>query len=314
MENTAKNFALQLGSLVSLYVSIVAMIMLLFGIITAQYPDAAQGYWEYDSAASSIRFGIAMLIIFFPSYIILTRLVNTIRRTEHGTYLVLTKWLIYLSLLVGGASILGDLVAVVYSFLNGELTIRFILKALVFLAVVGAAFVYYIFDAKGHWQTHEKQSIQYAAIVTVAVIAALAFGFTHTETPAEVREMKLDKVQIQDLGVIQSQIESFYATEGALPKSLDTAYKAMSVPTAPEERSAYSYSVVNEKSFELCADFAYESDKSEQAQYAAPYGVDGMLIKDGFNWTHGAGHWCFTRVLNPTNVIKPQEAKPVQLD
>jgi hypothetical protein len=118
MENTAKNFALQLGSLIALYVSIVALVTLLFGLITIFYPDVANGYWEYNSASSSVRFGIALLVIFFPVYIVLTRMVNTTRRIEQGSYLTLTKWLIYLSLLVGGVTILGDLVSVVNAFLN----------------------------------------------------------------------------------------------------------------------------------------------------------------------------------------------------
>lgn len=304
MENTAKNFALQLGSLVSLYVSIVALIMLLFGVITVRYPDVAQGYYEYESASSSIRFGIALLVVFFPAYTILTRLVNNIRRREQGTYLALTKWLIYLSLLIGGATILGDLVAVVLGFLNGELTIRFALKALSFLIVVGAAFIYYLLDARGHWQTHEKQSVQYGALVAVVVIAALTTGFQHTETPNQVREMNIDNVQIQDLGVIQSHIESYYATNAKLPQSLEVAYEGLAITTAPEGRNAYTYTYVDEKTFKLCAEFAYESSKSQQAQYSEPFMADGMIIRDGFNWTHGKGDWCFTRVVNQQPFIK----------
>lgn len=306
MENTAKNFALQLGSLVSLYVSIVAIIILLFGIITVRYPDVAQGYWEYESASSSIRWGIALLLVFFPTYVVLTRLVNTIRRTEHGTYLALTKWLIYLSLLIGGATILGDLVAVVNGFLNGELTIRFALKALAFLAVVGSAFVYYLFDARGYWQTHEKQSIQYGAAVAVLVVATLVAGFMHTETPTEVREMRLDTVQIQDLSLMQSQIESYFLVNSVLPQSVELAYGGIKAATAPEGRSAYTYTIIDEKSYELCAEFAYESTKSEQAQYTEPVKINGSIANENYNWTHGKGDWCFTRFVI-TAPLAPQE-------
>ncbi len=306
MENTAKNFALQLGSLVTLYVSIVALTMLLFGIITVRYPDVTQGYYEYENASSSIRFGIALLIVFFPAYLALTRMVNVVRRREHGIYLGLTKWLIYLSLIIGGATILGDLVAVVLGFLNGELTIRFGLKALSLLLVVGSGFFYYVLDAKGYWQDNEKKSIQYAVVVTLVVIASLATGFKNTETPAQVREMNTDAAQIQDLGVIQSQIESYYATKSSLPASLSDAFGTLTQTTAPEGRSAYTYEVVSDTSFKLCAEFAYESSKAEQMQYSQPFGIDGAYIKDGFNWTHGKGDWCFTRVLNTeiTNIQK----------
>ena len=42
MENhTAKHFVLQLGSLVSLYLSLSFLIVLIFGVINKMFPDAA---------------------------------------------------------------------------------------------------------------------------------------------------------------------------------------------------------------------------------------------------------------------------------
>ena len=266
MENTAKNFALQLGSLITLYVSLGALISLLFGVITTQYPDAIAGYWEYDSAQYSIRLGIALLVVFFPAYVVLTRTVNTIRRTEHGTYLNLTKWLIYLSLTLGGGIMLGDLVVIINSFLNGELTTRFILKALTFLFIVGCAFVYYLLDARNYWQTHEKQSVQYAILMSVIVLAALALGFMNSDTPKEVREARLDMTQITDLTTIQWNIESYYSLTGSLPESIESAFTGTVAPLAPEDRSPYVYTVKTSTSFELCAHFARATSKSEQMQ------------------------------------------------
>lgn len=299
MENTAKNFALQLGSLVSLYVTIVGLIILLFSVITVHYPDAAQGYWEIESAQTSIRFGIAMLIVFFPTYLILTRLVNNVRRNEHGTYLMLTKWLIYLSLLVGGAAILGDLVSVINGYLEGELTIRFALKALSFFVVIASAFVYYLFDAKGYWQTHEQESITYGIGATILVIAGLTLGFMNTQTPSEVRDYRLDSTQVNDLMLIQSNIESSYNTKNALPDSIEDAFGGIEMPTSPENRDAYEYRTTGATSYELCATFAYESSKSEQMQFSEPMYVGDMGIKGNNNWTHGEGHWCFTRNVAP---------------
>jgi len=304
MENTAKNFALQLGSLVSLYVTIVGLIMLMFSVITAHYPDAAQGYWEVESAATSLRFSIAMLVVFFPVYLLLTRLVNNVRRNEHGTYLMLTKWLIYLSLLVGGAAILGDLVGVINGFLNGELTIRFALKALSFFVVVATAFVYYLFDAKGYWQTHEQESVIYGVGATVIVIAALVLGFMNTQTPNEVRGYRLDSTQTNDLSLIQSNIESFNSNNGALPQTLDEAFLGIEVPVAPEGRADYEYRVIGPTTYELCATFANESSRAEQQQYAEPMYVDDSYMKGNMNWTHGAGEWCFERKVAPLG-LKP---------
>ncbi len=297
MENTAKNFALQLGSLISLYISIGALITLLLSIITVVYPDTAQMPYEYTSATSSIRYTIAMLVVFFPTYVILTRLVNTIRRTESGVYLTLTKWLIYISLLIGGGVLLGDLVAILLGFLNGELTIRFILKAIAVFVVVGSAFAYYLADARGYWQKDEQKSILYGAVVSVLVIASIVFGYTKIETPAEVREMNIDRAQISDLQMIQSYIESYTVVNQKLPATLTDAYGTLSVPESIE-RKAYTYEVVSESNFKLCAEFAFETNPAERSGYQGMVVSEPMMVKNAYNWDHGAGVWCFERAIN----------------
>lgn len=301
MENTAKNFALQLGSLITLYVSIGSLIALLFGVITVQYPDQAQMPWEHDSATASIRFAIAILIIFFPSYIALTRFVNVIRRSEHGIYLTLTKWLVYLSLLIGGGVLLGDLVAILNSFLEGELTVRFVLKAMSVFLVIGTAFAYYLLDVRGYWQEQERYSIYYAGIVSLAVLVSLIGGFVNIETPNEVREMNLDAKQVSDLQEIQSHIESYVVLNAKLPDDISTAYNTLSEPVAPEGRNAYVYQVIDAQSFKLCAEFASESSTvgdsyyPEKMMYSEPFS-----IRNPYDWNHGSGEWCFTRILNAT--------------
>jgi len=307
MENsTAKQFALQLGSLISLYVTLGALINLLFGVITVQYPDVINGYWEYDSASYSIRLSIALLIVFFPAYIVLTRLVNVARRTQESAYLGLTKWLIYLSLLVGGAVMLGDIVSIINNFLNGELTIRFMLKALVVLVIVGVAFTYYLFDARGYWQTHEVKSKQYGMGAAVVVIASLILGFMNTETPSEVREMRLDQTQINDLQTIQYHIEESYRVTGSLPKNLDETYNGLPIPEAPQGREEYRYNVTGKNTFELCADFVYPTNKSEQMRYSEPMMDKGIINPN--NWEHASGPWCFDRtVVSPIMNIPASE-------
>lgn len=293
MENTAKNFALQMGSLISLYISITALITLLFSVITLQFPDAANGYWEFDGASRGIRFSISMLIVFFPAYVVLTRMVNQVRRTESGMYLALTKWLLYLSLLLGGALLLGDLVFVINAFLDGEITTRFILKALVFFLVVGAAFGYYLFDARGYWQSHEKRSVGYAAVMSVVVLVSLILGFMKIEAPSVVREMRIDDRQISDLANIQSHIEAYLYTNSVAPQSIDEAFGGVAIPQAPEDRAAYEYRVTGEDTYELCAEFAHESVTDGRGMEI--YRYDLSIAKGVVNWEHGAGHWCFDR-------------------
>ncbi|MBX2866829.1 hypothetical protein KTR10_02665 [Candidatus Kaiserbacteria bacterium] len=289
MTNTARNFSLQLGSLIALYVSLSAILAVLFGVINLAFPDAAEGYWAYNSAQSGIRFGIAAVIVFFPAYLILTRISNKIRREESGSYTTVTKWLVYLSLIVGGGILLGDLVAVIMTYLNGEITERFILKALALFVVISAAFKYYLRDVVGYWDTHEKQSIMFGGVSVVLVIAVLVLGFYHADTPSTVREMRIDTEQVNDLEQISWRVEEYYSVNKMLPETLSDVYGTLSVPEAVEDRPAYQYRVPNETTFELCATFAHES-RENRASYAP-------IEKIPQSWDHGEGETCFTRVV-----------------
>src|SRR5690606_3877090 len=192
-EHTPKHFVLQLGSLLSLYLSISFLLVLLFGLINLRFPDPAESYYSLESYSSAVRIGIAMLVVFFPVYLYLTHAVNQIRRrTPDGMYLSLTRWLIYLSLLVAGGTLLIDAVIAIMTFLEGDLTERFLLKVVSVLVVVGVAFYYYLLDARGYWLTNVRRSYLFGVGAALIVLLSIIFGVNHIETPAEVREGRLD--------------------------------------------------------------------------------------------------------------------------
>ncbi len=289
----ARSFVLQLASLVTLFVSLPALITLLFGIINLQFPDAMDAYWEVSSAEDTIRYSIAVLVIFFPAYLIITRMVNKARRNEGALYHTLTKWLVYLALLVAGVTMLIDLAVVVYTFLEGEITVRFILKALALLAVVAAAFTYYVYDAMDHWQKREKQSIGIAVVALLVVIATVVFGVTKIGSPSEAREYTLDQQQVTDLQDIQWRVEDYYLTSNSFPANLETLFGVMTVTQAPEGREAYQYKVTGADTYELCATFVKETPQSDRS----------VMYSGGSkyqSWDHPAGEFCYERKVTKT--------------
>lgn len=311
--HVAKQFALQSGSLITLYISITSLLALIFGMITLWLPDQAAGVYEAEGAANSIRFASAALIVFFPTYLILTRLVNQSRRRKDSKYLGLTKWLIYLSLLLAGLILLGNLAVTIYTFLNGELTMRFFLKAASLFDVIGVAFLYYFLDARGYWEKNEKMSLLFAGVVTVAVLAALVIGWSMIDTPGQAREGRLDARQVRDLQDMQWRIEEYWRLNEILPTNLNEAYGSFEVPTAPTDREPYSYERRLD-GFSLCATFAYESSRSE-LPYARPYFDDNAFVRNAYSWDYSAGRYCFERTLTnlqPTakTIPDPNQSSP----
>lgn len=298
MENhPAKNFALQLGSLLSLYITVGFFLALLFGLIDICFPDDADTYWHAESAANSIRLGFAMVVVFFPTYLVLTRIVSTSRRHQkQNSYLGLTKWLIYLSLLVGGGVLLGDLVAVIYAFLEGDITTRFILKAVAVLIVTGLAFYYYLQDARGYWLKREKQSLAYGCLVATVVFTTLVISLAYIKTPTEVREQKIDEQQVQDLRDIQWAVDSYLRSNERLPEEITAAFDLRPVPVATDDRATYTYEVT-ETGFSLCAEFAHDAQTDDRYYPYYDKSQTGPHIVNPDDWYYEAGEWCFTRTV-----------------
>jgi hypothetical protein len=299
-QHNAKHFALQLGALITLYISLGSLISLLFGVITIALPDPLDGVWVYEGAEGSIRWGIALLVVFFPAFVTLTRIINVDRRTSGRGYLSITKWLIYLSLVVGGMVLLGDIVAIIYNFLNGELTVRFFAKALTVLVVIGTAFTYYLRDAKEYWNTHESQSKLFGAVACALVTIAIIAGYINIKNPTEVRDQRADDSQINDLVTIQSYIQNEYLVSGRLPAELSELSDRYTLPEAPLGRSKYEYQKLNESSFELCATFAHDSLTNQYQTYPMT-GMAGVQNPD--DWNHKTGRTCFERrVVSVENI------------
>jgi hypothetical protein len=177
--------------------------------------------------------------------------------------------------------------------------------------VVTSAVYYYYQDAKGHWNTHEGTSKLFALGATAATVAVLALGFTNSDSPAKVREMKIDNQQISDLNDMQYRIEDHYRLNSALPKEVATVYVGAPAPKAVEGRASYEYKVVDGDTYELCATFAHPS-RSSALGPAAYSGVDTMLTNPYNNWDHGAGKTCFERTVVKNSIVVPTEKFPLQ--
>ena len=116
---------------------------ILFELIERWLPDPAAS----DFSARDLRWGIAFVVVSFPVYLFLTlRQQRELERDPGKRASRVRKWLTYLTLLVAAAFLIGDMVALVFYFLDGELTLRFALKVCVVALIPGATFLFYLRD------------------------------------------------------------------------------------------------------------------------------------------------------------------------
>lgn len=296
-----KDVFLYLLAIAALYTSTVNLITLVFGYINIYLPDAL----DYGRGLGSLRWAIASLIILFPVYLLCASLINRDIKTEPKKIEIrIRRWLIYLTLFIAALVIIGDLVTLIYSFLEGDVTLRFILKVLTVFIVAGSIFGYYFFELRGDNSSIRKK----AAIAASAVVAAVIIvGFFIAGSPFEQRLKKLDERRVSDLQTIQSQLLNYWQSKGSLPTSLAELRDDISgfrEPVDPETGASYEYNVLGPLSFELCADFKTASgENSSPRPLEPPRGIYNDLY--AANWEHGIGITCFERVIDP-EIYRPR--------
>src|SRR3989344_4156306 len=140
---TAKDFFIQLGAIVTFYASTIALVTLLFEVINFAYPKVTN-YYQYYFPSISLQ--VAVLIVAFPLFLILSWMLQKSYAQEPSLREApIRKWLAYITLFIAGGVIAGDLITVIYMFLDGqELAIGFVLKVLTLLIISGGIFAYYL--------------------------------------------------------------------------------------------------------------------------------------------------------------------------
>jgi hypothetical protein len=293
---SAKDFFLHLGAMVALYVGTGALLNLLFTIINVAYPQTDRYFF-----VSSISLPVATLIVVFPLFLILANLIrkgyaSDPAKKESG----LRKWLVYITLFVSGLIIAGDLVTLIYYFLDGrELTGGFLLKVLSILVVAGSIFGYYVDDLRDRLTGSRR--MMWRIIAGILVVGSIVSGFTVIGSPRTQRLARYDDQKVSDLQNIQSQILSYWQSKSALPQTLDDAQDPLSsynyIPLDPQTGESYEYMVTGPLSFDLCATFNTSStNMAEKPGYSSAYYYDGM---ENENWQHEEGRQCFSRAVDP---------------
>ena len=307
MENraSAKDFFLHLGAIVALYTVTVSFLNLIFKVINKAFPEVAQNIYAWGGG-SEISMPVATLIVFFPLFIILSYFVYKIYEQNPAKKEInIRKWLIYITLFVAGLLLAGDLVTVLYKFLDGQdLTAAFLLKALSVLLVAGCVFGFYIQDIRD--RVSSKARKMWAVIVGIIIAISIILGFSVLGSPQTQRLIRYDNQKVSDLNEIQWQVISYWQMNGTIPVSLSdikSSQQYVIIPTDPQSKTTYEYRKMDAMTFELCSEFNKEN-MANQNQYGyevAPVGVGfgKMDVIQNNNWNHKAGRQCFSRVIDP---------------
>ena len=299
---------------ITLYVSTFSFLNLAFEYINIAFPDKLNFYYN---PGDSIRWTLSLFIIIFGVFLWTSKFIEKdLAGNPDKNDLKIRKWLIYLTIFLAALLLIGDLVALIYNFLGGDLTAPFILKVLSVFAIGSVTFWYYLYNLKknpGEFSPKAKIIIWSSIIVALAVIV---YGFYLAGSPFKQRLVKFDNQRVSDLQTLQSQIVYYWQQKDKLPKSLNDLKDSISgfiPPSDPDTNQSYEYKIAGNLSFELCADFALSSNGSTGSPQGAEFSksLPRAVMPGGFgeNWEHTNGRVCFERAIDPelyrTNNTKP---------
>jgi hypothetical protein len=205
---TPKDFFLWVGAMAALYVGVFNYIALLWDYINYALPNPLlnNNYSYSDPYQAGISWEMASLIVLTPTFLGLMWLVRKdIIKDPSRSEVWVRRWALFLTLFAAGATVVGDLIYILYTFLNGsDMTTAFLLKALVVLLVAAVGFMHFLADLWGYWAQYPARN-RYVAIGTFVLVAiSIVSGFFIVGTPGQARLYRFDEQKINDLGTIHS--------------------------------------------------------------------------------------------------------------
>lgn len=307
------DIAVNLFSFILLGIVVGAFIVLCFTLIDRALPEPTEllGIGWQMTTSQAIHRSIASIVIAFPVYAFATawwlkRFTAGHERSES----LITKRITYLVLLIASVVIICDLITLLYSLLQGEMTVRFFLKVVVILGVAAVVFSFYLF---------ERRSVQFAKAVPAAVfkgfglvtvlivLITVSAGYLSAGSPQTARKLANDAARSKDLVDLTACLSRYAGETGQLPESLERLERTGQYTNCPtydrETRRRYAYRIVvgsrtegstRAGEFELCAQFALAS-----IRHGAPVPAGAE------NWfDHPAGRICRVKIVQLATTAK----------
>jgi hypothetical protein len=274
-------------SLISLGAMALGLGIIVFEVLDKVFVDVSNSYFSMQA----LKTAFSTLIISTPIYYLCSYLLSkSIRKEDLSLESSLRKWLIYLILLVTSIVMLVWLVSILNSFLNGEMTIKFILKALTALIISAMIFSYYLYNIR---QKVVKKKDKIKSVFFIAslllVVLALGLAIAHMESPQTTRDKKIDENTLRDFDNINMNVNMYYSSNDKLPESLEELKDGNNLNSYSGSTFSLEdidYNKLSETEYELCAEFISSNldDENNNLRY-------------GSNRLHDSGYQCLEQEI-----------------
>ncbi len=244
--------------------------------------DLTRDNYAWQWANSGMRWSIASLLVGYPIFLFLGwRLAAKKRRDPDRRRSRVRAWLTYVTLIFAAGAFIGDLVAVVFQFLDGGLSTRFAAKAGV-VGVISAAILWnFSREAERTSGGVDLAGQAIALLSTLVVIALVAWAFSVVRSPSAARDRIADETRVTNLIAMTRLADCHYTYYDRLDASFSAMQTALAdrggrlpvaagcaepYPYDPSTGAEYRYRVIDADTYELCAIFESGWPEADEAE------------------------------------------------
>ncbi|HOZ56092.1 MAG: hypothetical protein BWY51_00472 [Parcubacteria group bacterium ADurb.Bin316] len=310
-KNSSAKFSFYyLLSLVALLFTSISVGIVIFQTINKYVTDVLNQY-SGTFSQDALKFAISALIIAAPIFFVTTRLIyKSLVNGNLDKDSAVRRWLTYFVLLVSAVVMIVWLITTINSYLNGELTLKAILKTITVLAIAASIFSYYLYDIKREVVTDKKDKIvlSYFYATLVVVIGVFIWSLFIVESPTATRNRIMDNNVLNNFDTINNAINDYYYKYKKLPDDLEMlkdtqAYLTNSNLQDPATKVRFDYKIKSGNEYELCATFKASNKNQTDMSY--------VYLKD--RWPHDAGYQCLSqKVTDIKGAVENKAVNPIQ--
>ena len=245
----------------------------------------------------AVQWALSVLIVVAPTYFICASIIRAaIKKHEVVLQRGVRQWTSYVFLFLVSAIAIGDLITVLRYVINGDYTLRFMLKSATILLLTGWILFYLIKDLRSSDALSRSfLPLTMGLISGLVMMASVVGGFAMIDSPMLARKKSFDARRVSDLRGIQTAVHAYYRLNGELPQTLEDLLEARTIMNLtirdPMTGEVYSYRLLEGDQFEVCAIFV--TDNRDDARPIPLRGPSGQLF------LHGVGEACFRENASP---------------
>jgi len=308
--SSAKYAFFYMLSLVSLVFTAISVGIIIFQIINKNIEDPlSQWSGSFDSGA--LKFAISALLVAAPIFYATSRQIfKSLFSGKLDKEAGVRRWLTYFIIFVTSVVMIGWMIGIINMFLGGELTLKFILKALTAIMIAAAVFSFYLYDIKRKEVSGKKDKAVTAYFYgsLIIIVGVFTSSLFIVESPKETRNRKTDEAVINNFSEIDSAMKNYYLEYEKLPENLDVLVLEVNFLSEddivhPVEKEKYEYKKTGDRSYELCVEFKSSNVDNEDIRYKNE------------RWLHDAGYQCIEqKIINKANNQPIVAPEPVEID